>query len=254
MTDSLPARVARLEASTDARLAEAETELVWLRNQLGRVEAAMRVIVRHRSDPITVLAKSEDTTREATLREIEARVRAIPEPYLDPVASNFETGASAGRKERTEEVLAVINALLTAPAPQPPEPERVESHSDLLNRMGTDAAKWAAEFRQTALRLGYSDMDEGWLIGWFANAIVRAQDEVHQASDPQPPPADGLVDWLAEALKELYETHTRAPQHDWDFGQLDSFYRKQRRALVRAADALTAYEQERERAKEGGDV
>lgn len=45
---------------------------------------------------------------------------------------------------------------------------------DLLNYCSDDASKWAAEFRATALRLGYSDMDEGWLIGWFANAIEHS--------------------------------------------------------------------------------
>lgn len=50
-----------------------------------------------------------------------------------------------------------------------------ETPADFLGRLGTDAAKWAAEFRQTAIRLGYGDMDEGWLIGWFANAIEHAR-------------------------------------------------------------------------------
>lgn len=50
------------------------------------------------------------------------------------------------------------------------------SEAELLQSMGTDAAKWAAEFRATALRLGYSDMDEGWLIGWFANAIEAGRE------------------------------------------------------------------------------
>ena len=36
---------------------------------------------------------------------------------------------------------------------------------------GADAARWASEFRQTAINLGYSDMDADWLFGWFANAI-----------------------------------------------------------------------------------
>jgi hypothetical protein len=49
--------------------------------------------------------------------------------------------------------------------------QTTETDGQLLQRLGVDAAKWAAEFRKTALRLGYSDMDEGWLIGWFANAI-----------------------------------------------------------------------------------
>ena len=27
--------------------------------------------------------------------------------------------------------------------------------------------------------IGYSDMDEGWLVGWFANAIEHSQDVRH---------------------------------------------------------------------------
>lgn len=50
---------------------------------------------------------------------------------------------------------------------------------DLLNACRDDAAKWAAAFRQTAVKLGYSDMDEGWLIGWFANAIEHSHDVRH---------------------------------------------------------------------------
>jgi hypothetical protein len=43
--------------------------------------------------------------------------------------------------------------------------------TELLQFMGTDGAKWAVEFRRVALELGYADMEEAWLIGWFANAI-----------------------------------------------------------------------------------
>lgn len=57
------------------------------------------------------------------------------------------------------------------------------SEHNLTNRchmaqdeMGIDAVKWAAEFNRIAVTLGYSEMDEGWLIGWFANAIMRGYD------------------------------------------------------------------------------
>ena len=50
-----------------------------------------------------------------------------------------------------------------------------ETGAQLVSRLGVDAGLWAAEFRKVALRLGYSDMDEGWLIGWFANAIEAAR-------------------------------------------------------------------------------
>lgn len=54
----------------------------------------------------------------------------------------------------------------------------LNTDGDLLKQMGTDGSKWAAEFRKTALKLGYSDMDEGWLIGWMANAIEAGKDSV----------------------------------------------------------------------------
>lgn len=42
---------------------------------------------------------------------------------------------------------------------------------EFLEYLGCDAFKWAQEFNKTAVKLGYPEMDEDWLIGWFANAI-----------------------------------------------------------------------------------
>ena len=44
---------------------------------------------------------------------------------------------------------------------------------ELLNYMGDDAAKWAAEFCKIARDKGL-DIDEGWMLGWFANAIEHS--------------------------------------------------------------------------------
>lgn len=68
--------------------------------------------------------------------------------------------------------------VLTDAAQAPAEDAHVkgETAGQMLERLGMDGAKWAAEFRTTALRLGYSDMDEGWLIGWFCNAIMAGYD------------------------------------------------------------------------------
>lgn len=46
--------------------------------------------------------------------------------------------------------------------------------NDKIEGYGDDAQKWAKGFNETAVKLGYSEMDEGWLIGWFANAIERS--------------------------------------------------------------------------------
>jgi hypothetical protein len=48
----------------------------------------------------------------------------------------------------------------------------------LLAACGADAMKWAQAFNQTAVKLGYSEMDEGWLVGWFANAIMHGHDTI----------------------------------------------------------------------------
>lgn len=60
--------------------------------------------------------------------------------------------------------------------------QKTESSADFLARLGTDGSKWASEFRQIAINLGYSDMDEGWLIGWFANAIEAGADRSRNAA------------------------------------------------------------------------
>lgn len=60
-------------------------------------------------------------------------------------------------------------------SPENSQPQ-TESPIEMLRRLGDDAAKWAQEFHDTAMRLGYSDMDVGWLIGWFANAIEYSHD------------------------------------------------------------------------------
>ena len=46
-----------------------------------------------------------------------------------------------------------------------------------------DARDWAQSFRKIAIDLGYSDMDEGWLVTWFANALMRGFEEGHSRRD-----------------------------------------------------------------------
>ncbi len=55
-----------------------------------------------------------------------------------------------------------------------------------------DAQDWAADFCKIATNLDYrnaegSPIDEGWMIGWFANALMRGYDE---RSGKQPNLAD----------------------------------------------------------------
>lgn len=54
---------------------------------------------------------------------------------------------------------------------------------ELLAYCRDDATKWAEAFCFTAKRTYGLDIDEGWMIGWFANAIEHSQD-VRQGTGP----------------------------------------------------------------------
>lgn len=46
----------------------------------------------------------------------------------------------------------------------------------MVSECADDAAKWAKAFCQHAEKLGHPGIDEGWVIGWFANAIEHSTD------------------------------------------------------------------------------
>lgn len=82
----------------------------------------------------------------------------------------------------------------------------VMSGPDMLATCRDDAAKWAAAFCQHAKKIGHNDIDEGWMTGWFANAIESSHslrtsrkrtlgDAVRAArgGDAPPPPFRGFA-------------------------------------------------------------
>lgn len=77
---------------------------------------------------------------------------------------------------------SAANTILTdADAPEPqvdafglPPLTTEKSAGDQMNELGDDASKWAAAFCETAAKLGHPGIDEGWMIGWFANAIEHS--------------------------------------------------------------------------------
>jgi hypothetical protein len=71
---------------------------------------------------------------------------------------------------------------------------------EMVNACGSDATKWAEAFAQHAKSIadrGGDILDRGWLIGWFANAIVRAQDEMHWAAQKKLNPAEAVYGFAA---------------------------------------------------------
>lgn len=52
-----------------------------------------------------------------------------------------------------------------------------------------DAKDWAEAFCKIATNLGYKDsegkpIDEGWMISWFANSLMRGFDEANERCGP----------------------------------------------------------------------
>lgn len=68
--------------------------------------------------------------------------------------------------------------------------------TELLAYCGDSGMKWAEAFCHTAKKLGYSDMDEDWVFGWFANAIEHSRD-VRTGNGPVVMP-DGSAFFIAE--------------------------------------------------------
>lgn len=91
--------------------------------------------------------------------------------------------------------------------PQWPKWERVSGTDytamtgpELLAALQDDGAKWARAFCQHAKKLGYGDIDEAWMLGWFANAIESSHDfrkrrtlaRDDHATKPLQPSGEGL--------------------------------------------------------------
>lgn len=124
-----------------------------------------------------------------------------------------------------------------------------ESVDQMLERLGANGMKWAEEFRLTAIKLGYSDMDVGWLVGWFANAIeyghmVKSKHEVHLA------PREVSDEDVLGALTRLYTSGYKAGHHytveagytDVVYSDSSTYFREELVELLKDSDyeAITA--------------
>lgn len=69
--------------------------------------------------------------------------------------------------------------------------------TELYAYCGMDGSKWAEAFCQRAKKFYDVDLDEGWVIGWFANAIVHSQDLANGTV------AAAEADALGEAMEAL---------------------------------------------------
>ncbi|GEM_PF-3163603 len=124
-------------------------------------------------------------------------------------ATRSEMSGAGTVETETRQFIATLQAEQKGGAVDGPEDD--ELPGDFLARVGMDGALWADGFRKMALKLGYSDMDEGWLIGWFCNAVMAGYDHAQRRFDPalatrEEAPAELLSDpqqleAVAEAIK-----------------------------------------------------
>jgi hypothetical protein len=64
--------------------------------------------------------------------------------------------------------------------------------------LGIDARKWALEFQSIAKEKYNVTLDEAWLIGWFANAIMAGFDEGGRRA------SEAMLD-AARARREIFK-------------------------------------------------
>ena len=112
-----------------------------------------------------------------------------PEQYV--VLNGQEEGRDVSEFDAWVGPLLPPDTTEPAPEPQPAHTPNSEAPHHPACTRSFDARDWARDFRETAKSLGYCDMDEGWLIGWFANAIMRGFDEAEQHRE-QPAPDEEL--------------------------------------------------------------
>ena len=118
------------------------------------------------------------------------RAKATPEPTCEHknryryVGTPFalkcsDCGAVNCWNSGTKEWQPAATARLYPASPEPKALDLAdESDGALLTRLGTDAAKWAADFKR---RFGDNVVDEGTMLGWFANAIMAGHDAALRA-------------------------------------------------------------------------
>jgi hypothetical protein len=83
---------------------------------------------------------------------------------------------------------------------------------DLLAALGDRADRWAAAFCAIAKKLG-KDIDEGWMLGWFANAIEHSSHVRNIERDRIAPAKDAERLALLQRAKSIYHEACVMPKH-----------------------------------------
>lgn len=81
-------------------------------------------------------------------------------------------------------------------------------NSELLTALGTDALKWATAFVQYQHKVK-EPFDEGWVLGWFANAMMAKYDHARRANEAEFQKQQATIDAQAAQIKALTEERGR---------------------------------------------
>ena len=71
---------------------------------------------------------------------------------------------------------------------------------------GQDASRWAKAFCQHALKYQGVTLNEGWVIGWFANAIMGALDTKARYDEKKLQPSEvifGFLGWVTSRRQPI---------------------------------------------------
>lgn len=138
-------------------------------------------------------------------------------PLDGSLVSLTSLGAVAMRKiKEIDEWRATVNQQAKS---IPPEVHKIAE----LPFMGTDASRWAAAFNVVAKHLGYSDMDEGWLIAWFVNAIEAGHTAgLNKYADLGPIVLKDQLDRLNTFLAKV-KTEIDHPETSYDKGKIAAY-------------------------------
>jgi hypothetical protein len=191
----------------------------WINTQLQlappgatEIEVAKNV-AQHRESTRVGVQKSR-ALRNAHLTRTSEHSQPEPE-YEDPVRQVEDDREGDGVVTASDIVRDpvlledVLDSSVTADRADNEAPTPVatggRTDGEMLSYMGMDAEKWAAEFCRIAGERGQQNLDAGWVLGWFANAIETARDvgratvaTPHRADESRVmPPHEGMIGyWL----------------------------------------------------------
>lgn len=129
--------------------------------------------------------------------------------------------------------------------------QRQETAGEMLERVGTNAQLWAQEFMRT-IRRNLIEIDEGFMAGWFANAIEQGRAAGRKEASPfnglDPAQLERLA-ILAEEGAEVIQAAMKIVRHGYESYHPETLennraalakelgdFRTSRKLLIRAGD------------------